>query len=85
MLENTLIKNNCASQKGKGTHKAWEYFEEDLKKAYKKWGRDFYVSIRIVGVLKSLHVLISYRRDGRLCPSASLGRTFGRPSRITIK
>lgn len=43
MLENTLIKNNCASQKGKGTHKAWEYFEEDLKKAYKKWGRDFYV------------------------------------------
>ena len=43
MLENTLIKNNCASQKGKGTHKAWEYFEEDLKKAYRKWGRDFYV------------------------------------------
>ena len=43
MLENTLIKNNCASQKGKGTHKAWEYFEEDLKKAYNKWGRDFYV------------------------------------------
>ena len=43
MLENTLIKNNCASQKGKGTYKAWEYFEEDLKKAYKKWGRDFYV------------------------------------------
>ena len=43
MLENTLIKNNCASQKGKGTHKAWEYFEQDLKKAYKKWGRDFYV------------------------------------------
>ena len=43
MLENTLIKNNCASQKGKGTHKALEYFEEDLKKAYKKWGRDFYV------------------------------------------
>ena len=43
MLENTIIKNNCASQKGKGTHKAWEYFEEDLKKAYKKWGRDFYV------------------------------------------
>ena len=43
MFENTLIKNNCASQKGKGTHKAWEYFEEDLKKAYKKWGRDFYV------------------------------------------
>ena len=45
MLENTLIKNNCASQKGKGTHKAWEYFEEDLKKAYKKWGRDFYVIV----------------------------------------
>ena len=43
MLENTLIKNNCASQKGKGTHKAWEYFEEDLKKAYNKWGRNFYV------------------------------------------
>ena len=43
MLENTLIKNNCASQKGKGTHKAWEYFEEDLRKAYNKWGRDFYV------------------------------------------
>ena len=33
MLERTLIKNNCASQIGKGTHKAWEYFEEDLKKA----------------------------------------------------
>lgn len=43
MLERTLIKNNCASQVGKGTHKAWEYFEEDLKKAYKKWGRDFYI------------------------------------------
>ena len=43
MLGNTLIKNNCASQKGKGTHKAWEYFEEDLRKAYNKWGRDFYV------------------------------------------
>lgn len=43
MLEPTLIKNNCASQKGKGTHKAWEYFEQDLKKAHKKWGRDFYV------------------------------------------
>lgn len=43
MLESTLIENNCASQKGKGTHKAWRYFEEDLKKAYKKWGRDFYI------------------------------------------
>lgn len=43
MLESTLIKNNCASQKGKGTHQAWDYFEQDLKKAYKKWGRDFYV------------------------------------------
>lgn len=43
MLERTLVKNNCASQVGKGTHKAWEYFEEDLKKAYKKWGRDFYI------------------------------------------
>lgn len=43
MLERTLIKNNCASQIGKGTHKAWEYFEEDLKKAYKKWGRNFYI------------------------------------------
>lgn len=43
MLEPTLIKNNCASQKGKGTHKAWEYFEQDLKKSYKKWGRDFYI------------------------------------------
>lgn len=43
MLERTLIKNNCASQKGKGTHKAWEYFENDLKSAYKKWGRDFYI------------------------------------------
>ena len=36
-------KNNCASQQGKGTSKAKEYFEEDLKKAYKKYGRDFYV------------------------------------------
>ena len=43
MLQDTLVKNNCASQKGKGTHKAWEYFEKDLKKAYKKWGRDFYI------------------------------------------
>ena len=43
MLERTLIKNNCASQIGKGTRKAWEYFEEDLKKAYKKWGRNFYI------------------------------------------
>lgn len=43
MLQDTLIKNNCASQRGKGTHKAWEYFEEDLKRAYKKWGRNFYI------------------------------------------
>ena len=43
MLEPTLIKNNCASQKGKGTHKALEYFDQDLKAAYKKWGKDFYV------------------------------------------
>ena len=43
MLQDTLVKNNCASQKGKGTHKAWEYFEKDLKTAYKKWGRDFYI------------------------------------------
>ena len=43
MLEPTLIKNNCASQKGKGTRKALEYFEQDLKSAYKKWGKDFYV------------------------------------------
>lgn len=43
MLQDTLVKNNCASQKGKGTHQAWDYFEQDLKKAYKKWGRDFYV------------------------------------------
>lgn len=43
MLESTLIRNNCASQKGKGTHQAWDYFEQDLKKAYKRWGRDFYV------------------------------------------
>lgn len=43
MLEETLIKNNCASQKGKGTLKALQYFEQDLKKAYKNWGRDFYV------------------------------------------
>ena len=43
MLEPTLIKNNCASQKGKGTHQAWNYFEQDLKKAYKKWGRNFYI------------------------------------------
>ena len=43
MLEDTLIKNNCASQKGKGTSKALQYFEEDLKKAYRKYGRDFYV------------------------------------------
>ena len=43
MLEDTLIKNNCASQKKKGTSKALQYFENDLKKAYRKYGRDFYV------------------------------------------
>lgn len=43
VLGKTLIKNNCASQKGKGTSKALQYFEEDLKKAYKKYGRDFYI------------------------------------------
>lgn len=43
MLDRTLIKNNCASQAGKGTHKAWEYFEGDLKQSYRKWGRDFYI------------------------------------------
>ena len=43
MLEDTLIKNNCASQKGKGTSKAIQYFENDLKKAYKKYDRDFYI------------------------------------------
>ena len=43
MLESTLIENNCASQKGKGTHKALEYFERDLIKSYKKWGQDFYI------------------------------------------
>ena len=43
VLNRTLIKNNCASQKGKGTSKALEYFENDLRKAYRKYGRDFYV------------------------------------------
>ena len=43
MLEDTLIKNNCASQKGKGTSKAIQYFEEGLKSAYKKYGRNFYI------------------------------------------
>lgn len=43
MLEDALIKNNCASQKGKGTSKAIQYFEEDLIAAYKKYGRDFYI------------------------------------------
>ena len=43
ILNKTLIRNNCASQKGKGTSKALEYFEEDLKKAYEKYGRNFYI------------------------------------------
>ena len=43
ILNRTLIKNNCASQKGKGTSKALQYFEEDLQKYYKRFGRNFYI------------------------------------------
>lgn len=43
ILEDTFIKNNCASQKGKGIHKVWDYFEEELRSSYKKWGQDFYI------------------------------------------
>ena len=43
MLEDTLIENNCASQKKKGTSMALMKFEEGLTKCYRKWKRDFYI------------------------------------------
>ena len=43
MLEDTLIKNNCASQKKNGTSKALQSVEQDLQKAYRKYGTACYV------------------------------------------
>jgi len=42
-MTQSLIKTNCACQKGKGTDVALKYLEDYLKKAYRKHGTNFYV------------------------------------------
>lgn len=41
--EGLVINNNSASQKGKGTDHAISAFRQCLRKAYARWGSDFYV------------------------------------------
>lgn len=38
-----ILPNNSASQRGKGTDHAINLFRQGLVRAYKRWGRDFYV------------------------------------------
>jgi len=42
-IENRLLPTNSASQKGKGTDHSIKTFRRALAKAYRKWGKDFYV------------------------------------------
>lgn len=42
-VDGRIMYANSASQKGKGTDHSIQLFREALAKAYKKWGRDFYV------------------------------------------
>ena len=45
LIEQTLIKNNCASMKNKGVSYARNEVEKYLKKATKLWGEDYYILI----------------------------------------
>lgn len=42
-LKSRILECNSASQKGKGTTQAIEYFKRELERAVRRWGRDFYV------------------------------------------
>lgn len=43
LVEGRIMPANSASQKGKGTDHSIKLFRKALTRAYKKWGRDFYV------------------------------------------
>jgi len=42
-MANRILESNSASQVGKGTEHSIKMFRQGLAKAYRKWGRDFYV------------------------------------------
>lgn len=44
-IKSKIIKSNAASQKGRGTDYSIILFRQDLTKAYRKWGKNFYVVV----------------------------------------
>lgn len=43
-IDSFILPSNCASQVGKGTEDSIKRFKADLSHAYRKYGRDFYVT-----------------------------------------
>lgn len=43
IFDHYVIPNNCASQNGKGTEYSVQHFAKDLKRAYRRYDKEFYI------------------------------------------